>query len=402
MKTLLLLCLSLLASPAAAADPPRDAQGYTRWRDLLALKKKKKAKLARPMPAAQRDAMLRTAHLWHWVDPAQADLRNGPDFGPVRLDPNARVSCRHIDEPSGGTTPKFKCRGVGGPLDGKKLKVKFHPPGVENGELFTEVAGSRLLWALGFGADFVYPVRAVECAGCSANPFAGGNGPEQRHVFYDVSIELKLGKAIEARDAQGWSWKELDGPAARTLHPHAATARRRARAHKDALKLLMVLLRHYDNKPENQRLVCLPGGITKKGKCRWPHLNVQDIGATFGPGWKGNGPAIAKWWRAHSVGRPMGNKYFLDGWARQPIWRDPVTCVADLEKWISAEDGLRHPQISEAGRAFLAHLLRRLLLNPQGVEALFEGARFSTPRRWAQVFRQKARAVIEHRCPLTK
>ena len=38
-----------------------------------------------------------------------------------------------------------------------------------NGEVYAEVAATRLLWALGFPADRNYPVRVV-CAGCSEDP----------------------------------------------------------------------------------------------------------------------------------------------------------------------------------------------------------------------------------------
>ena len=70
------------------------------------------------------------------------------------------------------------------------------------------------------------------------------------------------------------------------------------RAHVDALRLLSVFLAHWDNKSENQRLVCLsekdwPDG----GTCRAPLAMLQDIGAAFGP-----------------------KKVDLEGWTKAPIW----------------------------------------------------------------------------------
>ena len=44
---------------------------------------------------------------------------------------------------------------------GDEVKVKY---GSENGEPYGEVAATRLLWALGFGADRMYPVHVI-CSG---------------------------------------------------------------------------------------------------------------------------------------------------------------------------------------------------------------------------------------------
>jgi hypothetical protein len=54
------------------------------------------------------------------------------------------------DKPLTGMTPKFKCD-LG---KGDEVKVKC---GEKNGEVYAEVAASRLLWALGFQADVMCP-----------------------------------------------------------------------------------------------------------------------------------------------------------------------------------------------------------------------------------------------------
>lgn len=58
----------------------------------------------------------------------------------------------------GGQAPKFACTA---PPD-DEFNVKY---GGNNADAYGEVAASRLLWALGFGADRMYPVRIV-CTGC--------------------------------------------------------------------------------------------------------------------------------------------------------------------------------------------------------------------------------------------
>ena len=55
------------------------------------------------------------------------------------------------------------------------------------------------------------------------------------------------------------------------------------RAEVDALRLLAVVLAHWDNKSANQRLICLPGGDRPDGGCTTPLAMMQDLGATFGP-----------------------------------------------------------------------------------------------------------------------
>ena len=102
-----------------------------------------------------------------------------------------------------GKSPKFLCR-IG---NSDQVLVKY---GRTNGEVFGEVLASRLLWALGFGAERVYPVRIV-CKGCPAALDAGARSGETTRIEYaaikrrSVWPELKLDD-----DKEGWSWDELD------------------------------------------------------------------------------------------------------------------------------------------------------------------------------------------------
>src|SRR5436853_379570 len=74
----------------------------------------------------------------------------------------------------------------------------------------------------------------------------------------------------------------------------------------DALRLLAVFLAHWDNKAENQRLVCLDAGY-RAGECRQPLLMIQDVGATFGPA-----------------------KVNLSQWRQQPMWLNRGTCTVSM------------------------------------------------------------------------
>src|SRR5213076_2468780 len=130
------------------------------------------------------------------------DLRTGPD-GPKAFAPGELVACEYVEKRLKGKTPKFICS-----LNGNdEVKVKY---GRNNGEVYAEVAATRLLWALGFPADRMYPVR-VECRDCPVN-FRGPPQHGRPPVLVDpAAIERKLpGHAIESYEDSGWSWPELD------------------------------------------------------------------------------------------------------------------------------------------------------------------------------------------------
>ena len=55
------------------------------------------------------------------------------------------------------------------------------------------------------------------------------------------------------------------------------------KAQRDGLKLLAVMIPHTDTKPEQQRLLCLPGGMVKGNlECTKPFLMLHDVGLTLG------------------------------------------------------------------------------------------------------------------------
>ena len=115
-----------------------------------------------------------------------------------------------------GTTPKFECELP----DGEVVKVKY-----TGAEPHGEVAASRLLGALGFGADRVFFARRLRCYGCPRYPFptlklvtlAGADKAFARGLDYDnaidfewVSVERKTeGEFIETAAGRGWAWHEL-------------------------------------------------------------------------------------------------------------------------------------------------------------------------------------------------
>lgn len=323
-------------------------------------------------PEARLDA-IRRAQVWTKTNVSAMDIKTGPT-GPGAFPADATVTCEYVKKKLTGGSPKFACKI---PPD-DELKVKFGP---DNGEVYGEVAASRLYWALGFGADRMYPVRVV-CKGCP--PTLVGTD--------FATIERKTaGREIESDVETGWAWYELD-----LVDPDKGGA---TRAERDALKLLAVFMQHTDSKPRNQRLLCLDpengGGAEKatNGKpCEETFMLVQDLGLSFGQASMFNGHRTA------SVSLP--------NWVATPIWKDSDRCVANMRK--SMTGTLKDPIISEEGRKFLAGLLTQL--TDQQLRDLFEVARFArrpadpdhpatTIDQWVQAFKEKRTQIVDHVCP---
>jgi hypothetical protein len=312
--------------------------------------------------AARKDALARAVV---WRQPAtpieSADLTRTPGALPDE------VRCRFKVDDLNGLTPKFECELP----DGETIKVKY-----AGAEPYGEVAASRLLRGLGFGADRVFFVKRVRCYGCPQFPFptlkavtlVGAERIFEQGLDYDSAVDFEWPsierrsdlEAIETDQGKGWAWHEL------------AKVPTASRTHADALTLMAVFLAHWDNKSENQRLVCLSGKPERDGRCRQPFAMLQDVGGTFGP-----------------------RKVDLDGWRGAPIWKDRATCTITME-------GLPHNgatfvpvKVSERGRRFLADRLTRL--SDAQIESLFRAARFDqydgAIAEWTAVFRQRVEAI---------
>jgi hypothetical protein len=227
----------------------------------------------------------------------------------------------------------------------------------------------------------MYVMRSVRCHGCPppVDPWPFGRFLRQDPlVFEGVCVERRFpGAEIRGPGADGWAWFELD-----RIDPKRGGA---PRAHVDALRLMAVILAHWDNKSENQRLVCLPGG-PDGGSCARPFALMQDLGASFGP------------FKMNAV-----------RWRRFPVWADPQGCRVSMKSL--PFDGGTFPDaiISEAGRAFLAERLGQI--SEGQIRDLFLGARFPDYRgmkatgpsveMWVDALRAKIREVAERTgCPV--
>jgi len=352
----------------------------------------------------ERRSILERAQVWRPIDTARLNLISGPAAADgFPFDASATCDYHFPDKPLSGVTPKFECALRPGGKDLSReggsrpdiVKVKY---GETNGEVYAEVASSRLFWALGFVVDRMYPV-SVLCRNCPPDPFKeskedwhlgkSAKGATRRYATAVIERDVN-GEKVEVPDYEGWAWPELD-----FVNEESGGA---PRAHVDALKLLAVFVQHVDNKPEQQAIVCTDARERRdragNATCAAPILVVKDLGSTFG------GAKLFNY-----------DKMKLDSWREVPIWRDPATCQGDLSR--SLIGNLEHPTISEAGRRFLA--TRLSMLSDRQLHDLFTAARVErrgdttrdadghrrpvTVADWVDAFKVKRAQIATHRCP---
>ena len=332
----------------------------------------------------QRNAALASARVW-----AQPSVPIGSvDFsvntpGPGGFDANSEVDCTFSLEPISGMTPKFFCTLP----DGDRVKVKYGERPLPNGEVPSEIAATRLMAALGFPVDRMNKVRSVRCHGCPPLPQQAlqclekgqpaaiclqGAAPTRIVTFDHALVERAIeGEKIESSKDQGWSWFELE-----KIDPKSGGS---SRAEVDALRLMAIVMAHWDNKGANQRLFCPNGSERPDGSCRAPVAAIKDLGAAFGP-----------------------KRVDLDNWTTVPVWTDRAACRVSMKALPFDGATFADVQISEAGRQFALRLLRPLTVTQ--LRTLFEASGVSTfrpllsgPRhdaqRWADAFLAKVEQI---------
>jgi len=349
---------------------------------------------------------------FHGREPAEWTL-TGPDAKRLRLDilrratfrlpasfptpdsalPNPRAAvpwCRHVPSAPSGTTPKFDCVFPGG----ETVKVKYG----HDAEIHGEAAATALLRLLGYPSDTVTIVPRLRCYGCPRHPFVAMHLRRSFHLpfvsehidngftdFEWVAVERKFAAPeIETEAVSGWEWRELD----RVDAPLEEV---------DAFRLLAAFLAHWDNKAQNQRLVCMDrtaggdrvlshAGGAREGGCATPIAMIQDLGASFGP--------------------PKVN---LARWRDLPVWYDRTTCTLSMRALPFEGATFEDVRISEAGRALAAARLQAI---PEAqIERLFADARFPQfqvgtdderdLKAWTQAFTSRVQQIADVRCPTT-
>jgi hypothetical protein len=327
---------------------------------------------------ARRRELVRSATPRH-LSPDSLELQPLPSLPaghPLTAD---LPSCRFVAEAPTGTSAKFACVLDGGEV----VKVKYG----RNPEIHAEAAASRLLTVLGYPADFVTILPRIRCYGCPRFPFTtmrllsrvlaigllSPHGYDAGYTDFEwASVERKFpAPSIQTDTTEGWAWWELERS-------------RASRSELDALRLLAVFLAHWDNKSENQRLVCMETTAVATD-CARPVLVVQDVGATFGP-----------------------SKLNRARWRELPIWADSATCAVSMRTLPSHGATFPDGRISEEGRALLA--ARLSLLSDADIHHILTDARVAAYESgtddagdlaaWTEAFRYRVdRIVNSGPCP---
>jgi hypothetical protein len=380
----------------------------------------------RAADGSARAKVIARSRVWMPTDVATLDIKAGPS-DPTAFTFGQTVECTYVKKQLSGKSPKFACK-----IDADdEVKVKY---GGGNGEVYGEVAATRLLWALGFGADRMYPVKVI-CHDCPSN-LNGTIRSDRDSIFDPATIERKLPGAAFHGD-EGWSWAELE-----KVDEAAGGA---TRAQRDALKLIAVFMQHTDTKPQQQRLLCLddsmPGTTTTGAspatapptstaptsttppkttadtgtttattakpttaahsaaatECRHPLMLLNDVGLTFG--------------RANTFNDNTKGGMNLASWSKTPVWKHAKGCVGNLPK--SMTGTLNDPEISEEGRQFLADLMMQL--SDAQIHDLFEVSRahlrlrdpgdvnsgYATLDEWVTAFKDKRDQIVNRSCSAT-
>ncbi|HEX4826177.1 MAG TPA: hypothetical protein VFV19_17895 [Candidatus Polarisedimenticolaceae bacterium] len=365
-----------------------------------------------PKPSdEERLDLVRRAHVFAPTDVASKDLFQGPP-GKLRIHPMDDVTCTFFPKQMNGWTEKFSCKLENGTV----VKVKYNGPSAYK-EVFGEVLGTRLFWALGFYADRMIPV-SVTCLQCPEHPWEYVDHrkrvprDEKGHIedlprdafpgtyhFDLAAIEEPIdAEVIEQQGRQGWDWKLLDSV------DEAAGGSTKAEV--DALKLLNAFVRNSDNKAAQNTLACPRDAIVEDGSgnlsCSRPIMYVDDLGSVFGEG-----------------GITTGGTARIDyeGWKAHSVWKDAKKCEARLAAigGVFRHSTLHDPVIGEGGRRLLAAQLDKLtdeqiadlfragrvLRLEQKVRDGASGERPVTIDDWVALFKQKRLEITEHPgCPL--
>ena len=272
-------------------------------------------------------------------------------------------------------------------------------------KVFSLVITTRLAWALGFGSDVETPVARVICHGCSIDPVKQLAPVDETHEFPrpgdrpQVTVEQGMeGTGIYVKgmrfvkdngeDSPAWRWDELD---------YIRDPGRRREV--DALKLFAAFIKHTDNKPLQNRLLCR-SEVDNEGICRDPVLYIHDLGNTLGT-------------TRNLLLLYVNHTLDLTAWKAARVWKDERRCVADLQMISHNGPGLTDPVISEAGRRLLAERLTMLInaRNDDGssklrdifdaahIEKYDDHGRHFTADDWVTVFVMRAKQITEKADP---
>jgi hypothetical protein len=208
--------------------------------------------------SAQTDHQAATfAHPVLWADPGDARTLNlfwGP--GGEKHQPQPPVA--FLEEDMHGTSPKFDVRDSADRKWKAKLGLEAKP----------ETAASRLLWAVGYGANENYFFAELQVTNLPATLRRGQNLAGKGGPVPDVRLQRHSGKRIG-----NWNWRHNSFYGTREFN---------------GLRVMMGLIANWDLKDGNN-------GIFEDEKHSAPKLyEVSDVGTAFGTAGKSYSDKVSK------------------------------------------------------------------------------------------------------------
>lgn len=215
-------------------------------------------------------------------------------------------------------------------IEADRVKVKYLKPAHPNHdrryhEVFTEIAASRILWALGFPADHEYPVKTAACVGCSADPFKD-DSKDNKALLHDTPATFDIATVgrekpwdeIDPENDETWSWRD-----AATFYGNGQWTREQ-QVQFDAYRLALGLFTYHNAIDVQNRLACAEWkpDATNPRICLKPMVFVQDLGSTFGKdGFFTNPRGSFKDWQSQTVFKKLATcelRHALEG-DRRPL-----------------------------------------------------------------------------------
>jgi len=244
------------------------------------------------------------------------------------------------------------------------FKVKYLKPPYPNhdtryNEVFTEVAASRIMWALGFPADHVYPVGSASCIGCGSDPFSNDLS-DNKASLKDAPVTFKV---VSAEREAPWDAIKPDGDETWTWSDAAkfysdGTWSHQQKVEYDAYRLALGLIHYHNAIAQQNRVVCAEWGPKVSGQprpCKQPMIFVQDLGSTFGKAKSG----------LDLFGtNPRGS---FSAWEPQTVFTNPQKC--ELRATLEGDK-----QVLQEARDLMVQRLTRL--DAVTVKSIFRTARF--------------------------
>lgn len=249
-------------------------------------------------------------------------------------------------------------------FDGRTVNLRnvfVGPQDISNprwNEVFAEVAGTRLFWALGIPADIMVSIDRLVCFGCESHPKdQKGVNLSRTSIYNRVALEKKM---KGAKLDEQFSF-------ARLFEAHLPAWSPETKRGLEHLVLASRLIGFSNTISLQNRLQCLPGQLDKKTlECRVPVAQIQDIGSS----WAGRVSESEQKLRKGS--NPRGS---LKHYQQEGVFAKDQPCRLVYAFGLSRDkNAIRLKGISEEGLNEFRQRLKNL--TPEVIEAIFESAHF--------------------------